>query len=192
MSSSHLEHRLIFSHRDVFLRELISNANDAIEKLRLKSLTNKNFWDGSSPLNITVKTIKDDDGKTGRVIITDTGIGMTPEELSVNLVSANRFLSPKMPLTFLCCRGERRVHSRSLVLRNSSNARSRTFRRGTQETSLERSGLVSTRHFWSPIAFTSLPYPLQLSKRPTRSSTFSVRTPMIPSLSYILTQEETL
>ncbi|KAI0068699.1 HSP90-domain-containing protein [Artomyces pyxidatus] len=75
------------NHRDVFLRELISNANDALEKLRLTSLTHRELWDGSSPLNITIKAVKDAEGGGGRLIITgpDNGIGMTPEELTNNL-----------------------------------------------------------------------------------------------------------
>lgn len=56
--------------REVFLRELISNANDAIEKLRLTSLTNKEVWDGVSPLNITIKAVKDEEGNGGRLVIT--------------------------------------------------------------------------------------------------------------------------
>ncbi|KAA1466486.1 HSP90-domain-containing protein [Dentipellis sp. KUC8613] len=75
----------LYSHRDVFLRELVSNANDALEKLRLTSLTNKEMWDGVSPLNITIQAVKDESGNGGRLVITDTGIGMTPEELSTNL-----------------------------------------------------------------------------------------------------------
>ncbi|OCB87541.1 heat shock protein Hsp90 [Sanghuangporus baumii] len=75
----------LYSHRDVFLRELISNANDALEKLRLISLTDKRVWDGSEPLNISIKAVKNEDGPGGRVIISDTGIGMSPEELAANL-----------------------------------------------------------------------------------------------------------
>lgn len=56
----------------MFLRELISNANDAIEKLRLTALTNKEVWDGVSPLNITIKAVKDEEGTGGRIIITGT------------------------------------------------------------------------------------------------------------------------
>ncbi|KAI0053625.1 HSP90-domain-containing protein [Auriscalpium vulgare] len=75
----------LYSHREVFLRELISNANDALEKLRLTALTNKDVWDGASPLNITIRSVKDAEGPGGRLVITDTGIGMTPEELTANL-----------------------------------------------------------------------------------------------------------
>lgn len=75
----------LYSHRDVFLRELISNANDALEKLRLTSLTNRDVWDGTSPLNITLKTFPAEDGSSGRIVITDNGIGMTPEEMTKNL-----------------------------------------------------------------------------------------------------------
>jgi len=61
----------LYSHRDVFLRELISNANDALEKFRLNSLTTEGMWDGS-PLNITIKPVNDLDGTSGRIIITGT------------------------------------------------------------------------------------------------------------------------
>ncbi|KAF9058206.1 heat shock protein Hsp90 [Panaeolus papilionaceus] len=75
----------LYSHQEIFLRELISNANDAIEKLRILALTDKSIYDGSQPLNITIKAIKDEDGKGGRLVIADTGIGMSPEELTTNL-----------------------------------------------------------------------------------------------------------
>ncbi|KAG2141685.1 Hsp90 protein-domain-containing protein [Suillus bovinus] len=75
----------LYSNRDVFLRELISNANDALEKLRLTALTEKSVWDGVSPLNLTIKTEKDPNGQGGRIIITDTGIGMSAAELTTNL-----------------------------------------------------------------------------------------------------------
>lgn len=74
----------LYSHREVFLRELISNANDALEKFRLNSLTTKDMWDGS-PLNITIKPVNGTDGTSGRIIITDNGIGMTPDEMTENL-----------------------------------------------------------------------------------------------------------
>ncbi|EFI27700.1 cation-transporting ATPase [Coprinopsis cinerea okayama7 len=70
--------------REIFLRELISNANDALEKLRITSLKDKSVWNGSD-LNITIKAIPEEDGKGGQLIITDTGIGMSPEELATNL-----------------------------------------------------------------------------------------------------------
>ncbi|KAF9651156.1 heat shock protein Hsp90 [Thelephora ganbajun] len=74
----------LYSHRDVWLRELISNSNDALEKFRLTSLTKKGFGN-DDPLNITVKAIRDEDEKGGKIIITDTGIGMSKDELAANL-----------------------------------------------------------------------------------------------------------
>ncbi|KAG5646569.1 hypothetical protein DXG03_002872 [Asterophora parasitica] len=74
----------LYSHQEIFIRELVSNANDALEKLRLTALTDKGAWNGE-PLNITIKAVRDEDGKGGRIIITDTGIGMSPDELTINL-----------------------------------------------------------------------------------------------------------
>ncbi|KAG9100480.1 hypothetical protein FS749_015073 [Ceratobasidium sp. UAMH 11750] len=74
----------LYSHKEVFLRELISNANDALEKLRLVSLTDKSYQTPDTPLNITIKLVRDAEG-AGRVILADTGIGMTADELAKNL-----------------------------------------------------------------------------------------------------------
>ncbi|KAI0036712.1 heat shock protein Hsp90 [Vararia minispora EC-137] len=77
--------RFLSARLDVFLRELISNANDALEKLRLTALTDKGLWDGTGELNITIKAVPGEDGERGRIIIADNGIGMTKEELTANL-----------------------------------------------------------------------------------------------------------
>ncbi|KAK4050746.1 hypothetical protein OIO90_004968 [Microbotryomycetes sp. JL221] len=71
----------LYSDKDVWVRELISNANDAIEKLRLMSLTDPNLLDAAPSLNISI--IPDVDNN--RIIIRDSGIGMTKEALRANL-----------------------------------------------------------------------------------------------------------
>lgn len=83
----HAVGRLTRCGSDVFLRELISNANDAIEKLRLTALKDKSLVDPDKPLNITLKMVKDEenDSVQRKLVITDTGIGMSPEELKANL-----------------------------------------------------------------------------------------------------------
>ncbi|KAJ7276359.1 Hsp90 protein-domain-containing protein [Mycena haematopus] len=60
-------------------------AQDALEKLRLTALKDKSIWDGGEPLNITIKAIKNEDGNGGRIVISDTGIGMSTDELTTNL-----------------------------------------------------------------------------------------------------------
>ncbi len=71
----------LYTERDVFVRELISNAADALEKFRYQSLTGDEVFDGHLPLEIAI----DLDEEKKILTITDTGIGMTREELESNL-----------------------------------------------------------------------------------------------------------
>ncbi|PIE72833.1 MAG: molecular chaperone HtpG [Deltaproteobacteria bacterium] len=71
----------LYTERDVFIRELISNAADALEKFRHISLTESELFDDHLPLEITL----DVDDKNNTLTITDTGIGMRREELEDNL-----------------------------------------------------------------------------------------------------------
>lgn len=66
-----------YSDKEVFVRELISNASDALEKLRLKQLTGAAIADPERDLCITISTDKDKHTLT----IADSGIGMTEEEV---------------------------------------------------------------------------------------------------------------
>ncbi len=71
----------IYTNREIFLRELISNASDAIDKLYLKSLT-----DASAQIdqeNLAITLAYDKDART--LTVSDNGIGMTAEELEKNL-----------------------------------------------------------------------------------------------------------
>lgn len=71
----------IYTHKEIFLRELISNASDAIDKMYYRALT-----DSSINFNKDDYYIRLDADKEGRTLtITDTGIGMTPQELEDNL-----------------------------------------------------------------------------------------------------------
>lgn len=71
----------IYTHREVFLRELISNASDAIDKIYYKALTDDALsFDKDSYF---IKVIPDKENRTLKII--DTGIGMTKEDLETNL-----------------------------------------------------------------------------------------------------------
>ena len=71
----------LYRNKEVFLRELISNASDALDKIRLISLTDKSVLDSTEELSIKIKADKDNHILT----ITDTGIGMTKQDLINNL-----------------------------------------------------------------------------------------------------------
>ena len=71
----------IYTNKEIFLRELISNASDAVDKLYFKSLTDQTIGISKNDLEIDV----DFDKESRTITISDTGIGMTKEELETNL-----------------------------------------------------------------------------------------------------------
>ena len=71
----------LYTEREIFLRELLSNASDALTRMNFEILTNREVLEPETPLEIRV--IPNEDEKT--LAITDSGIGMTVEELTENL-----------------------------------------------------------------------------------------------------------
>ncbi|ATV35655.1 molecular chaperone HtpG [Fusobacterium pseudoperiodonticum] len=71
----------IYTNKEIFLRELISNANDAIDKLKFQSLTNNDLLKGDDKFKIEISVDKDN----GTLTIKDNGIGMTYDEVDENI-----------------------------------------------------------------------------------------------------------
>ena len=71
----------IYTHKEIFLREIISNASDAIDKLCYLSLTDENVGMERGDFRIRIAVDKDE----RRITVSDNGIGMTKEELEKNL-----------------------------------------------------------------------------------------------------------
>ncbi|MPQ76869.1 molecular chaperone HtpG [Hydrogenovibrio sp. JE_KL2] len=71
----------LYSNKEIFLRELVSNASDALDKLRFESVSNDALTEGESELSILVDF--DKDART--VTISDNGIGMTRDEVIANI-----------------------------------------------------------------------------------------------------------
>ena len=71
----------LYSNKEIFLRELISNASDACDKLRFEALTNNGLFESDADLKIRISC-----DKTARTItISDNGIGMSREEVINNI-----------------------------------------------------------------------------------------------------------
>jgi molecular chaperone HtpG len=71
----------LYSHKEIFLRELISNASDAIDKARFESLTHVELLGDDATFKIRISADKD----KGILRISDNGVGMTREELIQNI-----------------------------------------------------------------------------------------------------------
>ena len=71
----------LYSHKEIFLRELVSNASDAIDKARYESLTNSNIMEKDSEWKIKLKADRD----AGTLTVSDNGIGMTKDEVTTAL-----------------------------------------------------------------------------------------------------------
>ena len=77
----HLMIHSLYSNKEIFLRELVSNASDAVDKLKFESLSNDALVEGKEELQIHVEVDKD----AGTITISDNGIGMTQDEVMENI-----------------------------------------------------------------------------------------------------------
>lgn len=77
----HLMIHSLYSNKEIFLRELISNASDACDKLRFEAVQNDALYEGDSDLKIHIDFDKD----TGTITLIDNGIGMNREEVIANI-----------------------------------------------------------------------------------------------------------
>ncbi len=71
----------MYKNREVFLRELISNASDAIDKLRFEALSDEELFEGQTDLRIDIEFDEEDN----TVVVRDTGIGMSRQEVADNI-----------------------------------------------------------------------------------------------------------
>ncbi|MEM0909653.1 MAG: molecular chaperone HtpG [Pseudomonadota bacterium] len=71
----------LYSNKEIFLRELVSNAADAADKLRFKALSDNALYDGDGELRVRISADKD----SGTITISDNGIGMNKDEVIKNL-----------------------------------------------------------------------------------------------------------
>ena len=78
----HLIIHSLYSHKEIFLRELISNSSDALDKLKYLTLTEKEFknYDFEPKVELSFT-----EGENPTLTISDTGIGMSKKELQENL-----------------------------------------------------------------------------------------------------------
>src|ERR1700722_15791124 len=77
----HLIVHSLYSHQDIFLRELVSNASDAIDTVRFQSLTNQDLLEGNADWKI--KLIPDK--AAGTLTVSDNGVGMSRDAVVENL-----------------------------------------------------------------------------------------------------------
>ncbi len=77
----HLMVHSLYSNREIFLRELISNANDACDKLRFLALDTPDLMESESDMTVRISV----DPETKELVISDNGIGMSRDDVVQNL-----------------------------------------------------------------------------------------------------------
>src|ERR1700742_4687633 len=97
----------LYTEKEIFVRELVSNASDALEKLRHLQLTEKEIFDDQLALEINVTT----DDKAKKITIKDFGVGMTRAELVENLGT----IAHSGSKAFLKAIGENEAKTTSLI-----------------------------------------------------------------------------
>ena len=75
----------LYKDRDIFLRELVSNASDALTRMQFEMLTNRDVLDPAAELSIRIEVPAVEEGEKKRIVIKDSGIGMNEAELVQNL-----------------------------------------------------------------------------------------------------------
>src|SRR5690606_15914943 len=82
----HLMIHSLYSNKEIFLRELVSNASDACDKLRFEAIDNPDLMQGDTELRIRV----DYDKEQRTITVSDNGIGLSREEAVTNLCTIAR------------------------------------------------------------------------------------------------------
>ena len=67
----------LYSNKEIFVRELVSNASDANDKLRFEALSEESLYEGNPTLEVRVSS----DSEAGTITIQDTGIGMNKDQI---------------------------------------------------------------------------------------------------------------
>ncbi len=83
----HLMIHSLYSNKEIFLRELISNASDACDKLRFEALSNEALYEGDSELVIEVSF----DKEQRTLSVRDNGVGMSEQDIIANLGTIANF-----------------------------------------------------------------------------------------------------
>ena len=158
----------IYTNREIFLRELISNASDAVDKLYFRSLTDPSVAVGRDDLAITVGYNSDE----RTVTVSDNGIGMTKDELDKNLGPIPTLSNSKLP--------------RPRPLPKASPARRRASTTSPMWTSSASSASVSTPPSWWARRCASSPAPSARMRpgpgSPTASTATTSSRPSAPSM----------
>merc|ERR1719283_468303 len=144
----------LYTDRDIFLRELISNAADALDKIRFRSLTDKSVLGDTPQLEIKVQV----DKENNCLSITDTGVGMTAAELSENLGTVARSGTARFLEAFSAVEGDNAL---SLIGQFGVGFYS-SFLVADEVIVISKSNTETVQHVWSSTAdgqFTVAPDP---------------------------------